>query len=40
MIMKFRIRVVSSSIVALKKFEGEKNYEFLRKCFFREKKDS
>ena len=37
MTMKFRIRVVSKSIVALKKFEGKKeNYDFLRKCFFRE----
>ena len=37
MAMKFRIRVVSKSILALKKFEGKKNYDFLRKCFFCEK---
>ena len=35
--MKFWIRVVKKSIVALKKFEGKKDYEFLRKCFFCEK---
>ena len=35
MTMKFRIRVVSKSIVALKKFEGKKeNYDFFKEMLF------
>ena len=34
MIMKFRIRVVSWSIVVLKKFEGKKTTNFLENAFF------
>ena len=41
MTMKFRVRVVSSSIVALKKFEGknlkEKKPRIFKKMLFREK---
>ena len=36
MTMKFIVRVVSKSIVAQKKFEEKKNYEFWGKCFIRE----
>ena len=37
MTMKFRIRVVSKSIVALKKFEKKKNLRIFKKMLFREK---
>ena len=34
MTMKFRVRVVSKSIVALKKFEGKKTTNFEENAFF------